>query len=445
MRGHWSLLLFGLTAIWARPALADPQVLTLNLAQAVELARHHSPKLRDRDDEIAAAQHRLEQAKARSLPRIGVSLRYTRVNHVDPAQISVASPIPGVPAPPPVQFGEAADNQAAMRLSVDQALYVGHAFSAAKEASEHVGSAARERKRQEQWDLEMRVEEAYLAVLQAGQNLEVASRSEKLLRGLRKEAVQRDKIGTGTGVEVARSVARHAAAEAGLLQAQTGVELASMNLATLLGVELDAEFRLAELPIPDDALAAEATLQQQAASQRPELAMARAQAAAQQARVRGEASAQYPQLWLRGGVSYDQPNQRYFPPKNQFDPSWDVSAVATWSWDWFMARHATRAAALDASVATRQVESMGEGVRLEVARARKNVLTARMRMVATESAVTAADAALHRARELCNAGHSSCTQVLDAERDLSQALADRVQARADARISYTRLRRAIGG
>lgn len=445
MRGHWTLLLVGGAAIATAPALAEPRVQALDLAQAVALARQHSPNLKDRDDDLASAQHRLQQAKARGLPRLTVSMRYSRVNHVDPAQIAVASPIPGMPAPPPVQLGEAVDNQAAMRLSVDQPLFVGHAISAAKEASAYQGEAARERKRQEQADLDLRVEEAYVAVIHTGQHLDVAERSERLLHDLHRDALRREEIGVGTAVESARSAARHTAAKAGLVQAQANLELASMNMATLLGLDLDTAFRLADLPAPGDDLPAEEALQQQAAVRRPELAVARAQSAAQQAQARGEASALYPQVWLRGGVSYDQPNQRYFPPRSQFDPSWDLSAVVSWNWDWGAARHASSAAALQANVAARQVARIGEGVRLDVARARKGVTTARARMAATESAVAAADVALRRARELCDAGRATFTQVLDAERDLSQALADRAQARSEVRLSYSRLRRAIGG
>lgn len=439
-----TLLLGLLAAAPTHLASAEPVPQRLELAQALARARHHSPKLKDREDEIAAAQLRLAQAQARGMPRVSVSLRYTRVNHVDPAQISVASPVPGIPAPPPVQLGEAVDNQAAMRLSVDQPVYVGGAIAAAKEAGEHLASAARERKRQEFADLDLRVEEAFLEALQANQNLEVAARSERLLRNLHRDALQRDKAGVGTPLEMARSAARLAAAEAALLQVQTARDLANIALAVLLGLPLDSEFTLVDPPLPDEAIAGEAVLLQQAERQRPELGLARSQAAAQTARARGESSALYPQVWLRGGISYDRPNQRNFPIREQFDPSWDVSAVASWSWDWGGTAKAARAAALDTAVAHRQIEALGEAVRMEVARARRLALTARSRVAAVEAAVAAAEAALHRASELCSAGHTSCIHVLDAERDLSQAQAERVRARAEVRISYSRLLRAIG-
>jgi outer membrane protein len=445
MVAHWKLALvvMAVAATWS--ATVHAVTVSLNLPQALELARRHSPRLKDRGDEVAAARHRVAQAQARTLPRLGVAVRYTRVNHVEPGQISVASPLAGVPAPPPVQLGEAVDNQASMRLTVDQPLFVGHVLSSAKEASEYIAQAAIERARQEQNDLELRVEEAYLAALLTAQFVEVADRSVKLLEQLHREATQREKVGSGTQLDVERSRARLLGAESALLQAQASAELAAMNLATLLGLDLASVFQLAELPPLDGKESTEEILQVQAAQQRPELAIARAQAAAQKARLRSEVEGQYPQLWLRGGVSYDLPNQRYFPLRNQFEPSWDISAVASWNWDWSAAQQGARAAAAETAVAERQIQSLGEAVSLEVARFRKALVSAQPRVRAADSAVSASEIAVHRARDLCALGHSSCTQILDAERDLSQALAEQVQARAEFRLAQSRLRRAVGG
>jgi outer membrane protein TolC len=102
-----SLVLCAATArgvSWAEPP-APPIV--LDLPRCLEWARAHSHRLRHRDDEVAAAGHRYEQAFARLLPRVGVTTRYSRVSHIDPATLHVSSPVPGLPAPAPLQLGEA--------------------------------------------------------------------------------------------------------------------------------------------------------------------------------------------------------------------------------------------------------------------------------------------------------------------------------------------------
>lgn len=440
----WGLtVLVGLAA--APPAQSQPAPVILDLAEAQATARAHSRKLQDRQDELIAAAHRTDQARARRLPRLGVALRYTRVSHVDPAQLSVASPLPGVPAPAPVQLGEAVDNQGGVRLSLDQPVFTGFSLSSAVDASEHARAAATERKRQELRDLDLQVEETYLGLLQAQQAVEVARQSEALLRELERDAQARLQAGAGTTVEVARSQARRASARVALVQAEGAVELGRVALATLLGVDLNTDFQLADVPVPDEPLPAQATLVTQAEARRPELGMAKAQAAAGAARARSEAGALWPQVWLRAGVNYDRPNPRYFPPRAQFDGSWDVSAVVSWQWDWQATRHGAQAAALEAQVAARKVDDLADAVRLDVARRRQGVVTARARLEATEIAVSAADLALRRSRELCQAGQAPCTAVLDAERDLTQARADRVQARAEARLAHSRLIAATGG
>ncbi len=429
------------------PASAEPApTLELDLIRSLQLARAHSRRLRDRDDEVAAAGHRHDQAFARLLPRVGVAARYSRVSHVEPGSLNMPSPVPGVPAPAPVQLGEAVDNQYGLRVTVDQPLFSGGSLRAGLDAAGHAQEASRQRKRQEAMDLEVQVEEAYLACIQARQMLEVTAQSVSLLEALLADASRRLDAGSGVAVDVARIKARLATAGVAQIQARHGDELAHLALATLLGQDPAARFSLAELPVSSEPVASPAQLAAQAREQRPELAVARAQAAAQGARARAEAGGLWPQVWLRAGISYDRPNARYFPPHDQFDPSWDASAMLSWTpWDWGATRHGARAASLDAAVAARTVEELDEAVGLEVARRRLDVATGTARMHATDVAVDAAELAVRRARELCQAGHTSCTLVLDAERDLTQARADGVQSRADARLSRARLRRATGG
>lgn len=422
---------------WILGVLVAATPVELSLPEAQRLAAARSPALAARRAQQEGAEHRVGTSTARLLPKLSLGVRYSRLSYVAPGEITLPFSLPNQPAPEPIRLGDAIENVFASSVVLEQPVFTGLSLLNQREAAQHTNDAASHLVEQDQQDLALRVEESWFGLLRARQLLSVTEQSERVLGAHLARLERLAEAGSTTGLEVTRTRARLASVRVQTLQAKAAEAMAQLSLIITLGLEPDAVLELRE-PL-DDAPPADDE------QRRPELLAARAQVAAKQAQARAAAGGLWPQIALRASVQLDSPNSRYFPLRNQLNPSWEASAILSWTaWDWGATWHGLRAAQLDAQAAHHGVEQLEDAVRLEVARRRLDVTTAAARTVATREAVDAADQSFQRAQRQCDEGQLACIIALDAEAELSRLRADLVQARIEQRLSAAQLRRALG-
>jgi outer membrane protein len=407
------------------------------------LVKVYSPLLLAREAAVDAADHRVSASTARLLPRLSLNVRYTRLSYVAPGEIAFPINLPNLPSLEPVRLGDVIENQFASSVVLEQPLFTGLTLLSSREAALRGQEAAAAQLQQDQQDLALRTEEAYFALLRARQLLEVTEQSKKALTAHLERLERLAREGATTPLDVSRTRTRLAVTNVQQLQARAGEAVAQQTLLTLLGLEADVELELTEdlellPPPPAGDLQAQATT-------RPDLRAARALAANREAQAKAASGGLWPQVMLRATAQFDSPNPRYFPLRNEFNPSWDASVILTWTaWDWLATWHTQRAAQLDAVGARHAVAQLEDGVRTEVERRRLEAQTAVQRKHASLEAVGVAEQSLQRAQRLCDSGHAPCVFVLDAEAELKQLRAEWVQSRIDLRLASSQLRRAIG-
>ncbi|MBW2736122.1 MAG: hypothetical protein JRH20_27370, partial [Deltaproteobacteria bacterium] len=122
-----------------------------------------------------------------------------------------------------------------------------------------------------------------------------------------------------------------------LLKAKIGVHRAALALNALLGLNANTKLTLATEPsVPKlEAMGTNADLQRKALQGRPVLLIAKDRTKQAVQHAKGAGAGLWPHLMLQAGVNLASPNERYFPPKNEFNGSWDVSLLLSWTaWDW---------------------------------------------------------------------------------------------------------------
>jgi len=443
-----ALTTIALTTLPPGDALAQ-ESMRLDLAKAISLATAHNRKTKMREDEVDSAVYRRKQAIGRFLPKLSLSARYSRVSHVEPGSLSLpAATIPGQPtATNTVQLGEAVDDQVSLRLSVDQPLFTGFALWNGYRATEHVEALARQRVRAERADVRAATQEVYFNLLKARQLREVTRQLVLALEEHLQQVRSLHGAGRATELDLSRVQSRVAAARVSLVQIRGAEDGAHLALATLLGIPSTTTLELADLvdaKTPEPPRGAEQLVTEAFAS-RPEIAIARKSAAAAAARTGVEGSALWPQLALRFGYNYERPNQRYFPVRDRFDGSWDLSAVLSWTaWDWGVTYYGLKAARAEASAAARNVEETRDAVRLDVERQRQGYVNAAEKIRAARQALGTAERAHDAAKILFGAGRAQSLEVLDAATELNRARSDLVSSLADARIAWAQVQRAAG-
>jgi len=153
----------------------------------------------------------------------------------------------------------------------------------------------------------------------------------------------------------------------------------------------------------------------------------------------------YPRVDAVGELTYASPNQRYFPTTADWNASWQVGLVASFSIDApFMA--GAQADELHATAAGIRAQRAGleAAVVNEVVTSQLDVVKASAALQAGEISVRAAEEAYRVATDLFRVGRSTTSDLIDAESDLINAKAAIVNARIDLTIAQLRVDYALG-
>jgi outer membrane protein TolC len=192
------------------------------------------------------------------------------------------------------------------------------------------------------------------------------------------------------------------------------------------------------LPRPDVAY-------REALAARVELKSLGALSEALRAQADTEAAGAYPRLDAFGSFTYANPNQRYFPPENEWIPDWRVGAALTWTpTDIGGASAAAAASEAKAKELEAQAKSLKDGLRLEVEQALRAAEEARFAIQVTHHGAAAAEESYRVRRELFRAGRATLAELTDAEGALTNARLQMADAHVAARIALTQLRHALG-
>lgn len=446
---------------------------SLTIDAAIERAVARAPSLAAADAQIRAAHAGVDEARVALFPRLAISARYTRIGEVNNDPLIDGSAF-GSSDPAPLLAGvddpearglltgifdglgalggariDVPENQFSFRA--DLTYPVSAIFAQVLPATEAAESAVvLEAARREAAELALvrQVREIYLEHLRARSLLAAAFDAERRARDQRRRVEVAVARGAATVVDLRRVEAGVAGAEIGVRRARAGVDTSGAALAALVGLE-DDRFRpvaggvLAALPpAPEEDLA---TLVAEGRRARPEVRALESLADVRGAEERAARGGRFPVLAVAASVEVANPNQRFVPLREQFDPSWDVSLVASWS-PTDLATGGARAARADAQrqAALADLARLRDGVRIEISAAYHALFAALDAHERAEAGVVAAEAAAYAARRRLDAGRGTFGEVIDADTELTAARVQRLDAAIEAHLASARLAHARG-
>jgi outer membrane protein len=413
------------------------------------------------------ASARAEQAWTNFLPRIGLTARYTRLSDFTPPSlggsgggslVGTAATPTNPPTPLPAgtllfptalnfSFPLVLDNyltQATIAIPIsDYFLRVNQSYTAATNAEE----AAR-------WDIVTQRAKsysdgkiAYFTWLRARGAVVVATQSLVVAQAHLKDAQNQFAVGNASRADVLRAETQVAAAELQVERARTGVVLTERQIRVAIHAKDEEKLEPGD-PLDTTLTAAPTNLRAmitEAQANRPEIKSIDKNAEAARKLSTASKNGAYPSLSGFGDVTYANPNQRRFPQKEEWFPTWAVGAQITWSPNDLIASSPAaadaeaRAATLDA-----QKGAIRDGVELEVTQAFQAVVEADTALATTRRQLDSALEGYRVARELFNAGRGTSTTLIDAENALAASRFDQLNARVDARLARIRLEHALG-
>jgi outer membrane protein TolC len=289
--------------------------------------------------------------------------------------------------------------------------------------------------------------QAFYQLARARGGLAVATEAERQANAQLAQVEAGARAGYLTPSDSLDARARVAATSRALASAKAGVEIADAALRTMLGQPDGAVYGIGEPVLDNDTAPLEAAdvLLARAMKQRPEIAVLQATAAAQAAAIDANKAAGYPHLALIAGANYANPNRYVIPPRQQFDPSWQVGAALTWSPnDTLTSSHTSDNLAAQAEAVQAQLGELRRALQLEIRRTLAQLKAAREAYSSADTARNAAESAYQSRRAQLNAGHSTSADLLLSEGQLDQARLAVLDAAIDLRLARSNLTYATG-
>ena len=415
----------------------------LSLQQAVSMALEKNPQRKMAAADQRAAEAGLQEARSALLPRVSFTESATRGN--DPVYVfgtrlrqerfTISDfTLNRLNTPTPI-------GNFSSRFSGNWNLFDSFANLKSVARAKDLQRAAGHRLQRADQETIFRVVQAYLGLLLAQKQQDVAEQSVKTAQSILERSQARYQSGVVVQSDLLSAQVRMASRQEELIRARNNVTFAVAQLATAMGVPADNEFqpsqRLSEGALPQAALA---DLEKQALASRPDLRQIEAQQMAQEKSVSIAKSAFGPRLNAFGGWESDSASLLQSQGNN-----W-VAGVEL-QLDLFQggAKKAqlTREKALEERIAAAH-QAATDQVRLEVRRTWYDFDSARQQVGVAQAAVGQAEESMRINQNRYDAGITTITDLLTIEEAMRRAQTDYWEAVYRQRISYANLELATG-
>lgn len=415
-----------------------PERLSLDEARMRAVAASH--RLAEARARAAAAEEAVAVRAAAERPLVAALGTYTRTNHV--TEFIVPSPTGGAPR---VLYPDVPDKYAT-RLDLQWPIYSGGRTDALERAARAEASAASADVAAAQGDLRLEVTRAFWALVTARATFGVLEQSLTRTDAHVRDVRERFQTGLVPPNEIASAEAQHARQRMLLVEAQNQRDIASAELARLLGLDLLQPIEPVEtLEAPPLTAAPLATLLTEARTMRQERRSLEQRIQAADFQRAAAAAGSRPTVAVTGGFDYARPNLRIFPIAERWDDSWDAAIAVRWPlWDGDRARTEAAQAGRLVEAARQRLAEFDSVLALEVQQRLLELASGRAAITAADEAVRAASEARRVVNERYRAGVATQTEVLDADVALLQAELDRTRTFAGVRLAEARLDRALG-
>jgi outer membrane protein TolC len=244
--------------------------------------------------------------------------------------------------------------------------------------------------------------------------------------------------------------AKVASAELQLTRAQVATDAYEKQLRIVMHDSGTSAYVLGEdlrgIPQPSPyAQADERSLVVQAFEQRLEPRAVSESAGALRKQADAALAAELPRLDAIGNAQYANPNQRYFPQRDEFHGSWDATLQVSWTPTDIFGTEASRSSTeAKARKLDAQRAELLDGTELEVKRELLSLRQADAAMQSSERGLASASESYRVRRVMFQNGAATSVELTDAENDWSRAQLELIEARIDRRIADVRLAHALG-
>lgn len=409
----------------------------LTANQVAERAIKSNAQIQAKRREIESADASVDQAKYSFLPALNLKASYTRLSKIPDLEFG------------PTKFSFPV-NQYVLSAGItvplsDYLLRTSRAVSGAN----RVKNASEIDARATQLSVARDAKVAYYQWIRAQGMAFVGAQALEQAKGHLTDSNNAFQAGLVSKADVLRAQSGVKSAELFLEQANSGVELATTRLRVMMKDQPGKHYEVGEnilAPIPPlpNTSTPEAAYQE-ASQQRLELKVLAENEQALRDQSALTSAANLPRLDGAAGAEYSNPNQRYFPPANEWHSTWYAGITLSWTpTDIFKTQANARSLDAKAAEVAAQRQNMLDGLEYEVAQALNAERDAEFAVTVTQQALAASEEGYRVRRELFRSGRATLVEVTDSETELTRSRLELVNAHVDLRIAQVQLAHALG-
>ena len=433
---------FLLSLLNAHSAMMKAQtVRNLSLNQAIELGLQNSKQLAIANGKVAVMKSRVAQIKNMLIPSVNASVNYTRISdNVEPFKVQFS------PTAQPVSLNPQILDQSYNRLGVQAGLFTGFRAINTLKSTQYLEQAA-------QLDAEKDKADIRLNVINAYYNYFKLIASKQILE----ENLQRfdhrltdTKLFLNQGIALQNDVLKLELHKANLQQnivdVQGAIDIATFNLALMLGLATDTKINLNEsLRTSSRTIAQTDELIIEALQNRYEIKANQYRQQASKKEIEISKSYYYPVINAGANYEYNLPNQRVFPQENAFKGTWFAGITASYNLvNLYSAKDLVREQKVNYQQ-TMSLNAMSEdAVKMDVNANASAYHTALQKITLANKSIDQATENQRIMQTRYTNQIATLTDLLEADALFSQAQLNLINANADAEIAYAKLQKSIG-
>ncbi len=431
----WSGVLFILSlAFFPGGGLAaDKKIYTLD--QCVKEALANNWKLKAKKETIDQAQYVKNQARADFLPKLSTSYGYKRLGF---RQEVFFSSLGG-----PVDVGS--QNNYQWKGTVTQPIFTGFALISTYRLAELGIDESELVVQLETLDLALNVKTAYFDILTADNAVETAEKAAEALESHAEVARNFYKVGMIPINDLLRSEVEVGNAKQYVVRARNAARLTRSTLNTILSRPVNAEVNIVDIEVHEVQKGDFQAYLEEALKNRPEIKLIDNNLLQTDQVINITESKNYPEVvfvweYTKEGDSPSVDGGAGHEPSN-----WAAQAALKWTfWEWGKTHYAVKQQESIKNELLKTRMQMEQDIQLQIKDSVLNIQTAETNIPITRKAVEQGEENLRVSQERYKAQVSTSTEVLDAQRYLSDARVFYYTALFQHHLAKARLQRAMG-
>ncbi|HEY5534215.1 MAG TPA: TolC family protein [Ignavibacteria bacterium] len=413
---------------------------TYTLKEVIDIGFGNSKDLKISNSKLVSSNAKIDEVNSQFLPLVTFNAGYTRYSDVTPFEIK----LPNFPVP--IKLYDVILNNYNMRLSVQQPLFTGFRLRSLKNSAQYSNTSSELDLVKDKNDVAINTHIAFWNLYKAKLIKiyidDIVKINEQHLTDTRNLMNH----GLATQGDILKLEVAFSNAKLQQIDAQNNIEIARIVLNKTIGLPISDNTDIQIDPIDTSSYYNNVKeLSVEGKNNRAELKSLQYKISAAQENILATRSAYYPNVFLTGGYTFAQPNQRYQPPLNQFKGTWDVGINLNWTLlNWGNTSAQIVQAEQNLVQVQTNLEQLKENIEVEINQNYLNLKFAKEKLGVAQLAISQAQENLRMTEDKYKSQIATSTDIIDAQNALLQSSTNYTNALVDYQLSKIKLEKSLG-